>query len=189
MAIRYLQSNKDYKTQHQWVDLKAISKDIQLSVICAEDQHFLAHSGFDYEAIKKAYSSNKMGQQLRGGSTISQQTAKNIFLWPERSWLRKGMETYFTFLIETLWSKERILEVYLNSVEMGPGVFGVEAAAAYWFETTASDLSKHESASIAAILPNPRNYKASPRTTYLERRKQWILKQMDNFGSFNLAKK
>ena len=106
----------------------------------------LNHNGFDYEAIEKAYLHNKNGKKLRGGSTISQQTAKNVFLWPGRSWLRKGMETYFTFLIETVWSKERILEVYLNSIEMGDGVYGVEAAADHWFNTSANDLSRHEAA-------------------------------------------
>lgn len=187
MAIRSFDGDETYKTHHQWVSINAISMDMQLSVICAEDQRFLVHDGFDYEAIKKAYKGNKMGRKLKGGSTISQQTAKNVFLWPQRSWFRKGMETYFTFLIETLWSKERILEVYLNSIEMGPGVFGAEAAATCWFETNADNLSKHEAASIAAILPNPRVFKASPRTAYLEGRKQWILKQMNNFGSFNIA--
>ena len=189
MAIRSVQADSNYETNHNWVPLSAISEEIQLAVICAEDQQFLNHNGFDYEAIEKAYKSNKNGKKLRGGSTISQQTAKNVFLWPGRSWLRKGMETYFTFLIETAWSKERILEVYLNSIEMGDGIYGAEAAANYWFDTTANDLSQHEAAAIAAILPNPRNYKASPRTYYIERRKQWVLSQMNNFGNFNLAEK
>ena len=189
MAIRSFQGDKNYHTKHNWVELSEISKVMQLSVICAEDQRFLSHDGFDYKAIKKAYLGNKEGRKLKGGSTISQQTAKNVFLWPNRSWFRKGLETYFTFLIETFWSKERILVVYLNSIEMGPGIFGVEAAANYWYETTADDLSKHEAASISAILPNPHSYKASPRTSYIEGRKQWILNQMNNFGTLNLAKK
>ncbi len=189
MAIRKLKADGGHETKHQWVPLTAISEEIQLAVICAEDQQFLNHNGFDYDAIEKAYKSNKNGKKLRGGSTISQQTAKNVFLWPERSWFRKGMETYFTFLIETFWSKERILEVYLNSIEMGDGIYGVEAAAQYWFDTSADDLSSHEAAAIASILPNPRIYKASPRTQYLENRKQWILRQMNNFGNLNLAEK
>jgi len=186
MAIRSVQGDSKHRTEHNWVPLSVISQEMQLAAICAEDQKFLNHKGFDYKAIEEAYKSNKNGKSLKGGSTISQQTAKNVFLWPGRSWLRKGLEAYFTFLIETLWSKERILEVYLNSIEMGAGVFGVEAAAGYWFNTTASDLSQHEAAAIAAILPNPRNYRASPRTNYIEKRKQWIIRQMNNFGSFEL---
>ena len=186
MAIRSLQGDSNYVNKHDWVSLSDISQEIQLAVICAEDQRFLNHRGFDYKAIKEAYKSNKNGISLKGGSTISQQTAKNVFLWPGRSWLRKGMETYFTFLVETIWSKKRILEVYLNNIEMGDGVFGVEAAAGYWFNTTASDLSQHQAAAIAAILPNPRNYRASPRTNYIEKRKQWIIRQMNNFGNLDL---
>jgi len=189
MVIRSFQADTELEIKHDWVSITVISEEVQLAVICAEDQQFLNHNGFDYEAIEKAYKSNKNGYKLRGGSTISQQTAKNAFLWPGRSWLRKGLETYFTFLIETFWSKERILEVYLNSIEMGDGVYGVQAAAAYWFNTTANDLNSHEAAAIAAILPNPRSYKASPRTQYMEARKQWILRQMSNFGNLNLAGK
>ncbi len=187
MAIRALQGDASYETQHDWESLVHISSDLQLAVICAEDQRFLSHKGFDYNAIKNAYESNRMGKKLRGGSTISQQTAKNVFLWPGRSWLRKGLETYFTFLIETLWSKERILEVYLNSIEMGNGVYGAEAAAQHWFNKEAKQLNKHEAAAIAAILPNPRKYKASPRTSYLESRKQWVLRQMYNFGTLDFT--
>ena len=186
MAIRTFQSENPKDIQHEWVSLEDISVDMQLAVISSEDQNFPYHSGFDYEAIKKAYEDNKAGKKLKGGSTISQQTAKNVFLWPERSWLRKSLETYFTFLIENLWSKERILEVYLNSIEMGEGVYGVQAAAKYWFNKDAKDLNKHEAAAIAVILPNPLQYKASPRTAYLEQRKQWVLRQMHNLGEVNL---
>jgi monofunctional glycosyltransferase len=189
MAIRSVQGDSYYQIKHDWVPLSVISQEIKLAVICAEDQRFLDHRGFDYNAIEEAYKSNKKGRSLKGGSTISQQTAKNVFLWPGRSWLRKGLEAYFTFLIETLWSKERILEIYLNSIEMGDGVFGIETAAGYWFNTTANDLSQHKAAAIAAILPNPRNYRASPRTNYIERRKQWIIQQMNNFGSRDLKAK
>jgi len=186
MAIRSFDSGELYDIKHEWVPIENISEAMQLAVICSEDQNFMKHSGFDYKAIKRAYNSNKTGKRLKGGSTISQQTAKNVFLWPNRSWFRKGLESWFTFLIETLWSKERILEVYLNSIEMGEGVFGVEAAANFWFNKEAKHLTRHEAASIVVILPNPRVYKASPRSPYLEGRKQWVLQQMNYFGSLNL---
>ncbi len=189
MAIRAVEGSENYEKRHKWVDFEDISEEIKLAVICAEDQQFMTHNGFDYEAIEKAYQDNKDGKRLRGGSTISQQTAKNVFLWPQRSWLRKGLETYFTVLIETFWSKERILEVYLNSIEMGDGVYGVEAGANYWFNKSAKHLSKHESAALVVILPNPRKFKATPRTPYLEKRKQWVLRQMNNYGQLNLAEK
>ncbi|WP_040279526.1 monofunctional biosynthetic peptidoglycan transglycosylase [Psychroserpens damuponensis] len=168
--------------EHDWVSINEISKHVQLAVICSEDQHFLVHHGFDVKAIEKAYEHNKKGKKLKGASSISQQTAKNVFLWPQRSWLRKGLETYFTFLIELIWSKERIIEVYLNSIEMGPGIYGIEAASQYWFKKTASSLSKREAAAIASILPNPMRYKANPATAYIESRKTWIIKQMNYFG-------
>ncbi|WP_339810618.1 monofunctional biosynthetic peptidoglycan transglycosylase, partial [Zunongwangia profunda] len=123
MAIRYFE-HSDEEIKHEWVPIEAISKNLQLAVICSEDQNFENHSGFDFEAIQKAIENNKKGKRVRGASTISQQTAKNAFLWPGRNYIRKGLEAYFTFLIEFLWSKERILEVYLNSIEMGKGVYG-----------------------------------------------------------------
>lgn len=187
MAIRYFQGDTDYESKHDWIPFEEISPSLQLAVVCAEDQNFLRHNGFDYEAIKNAYKKNQIRKRIKGGSTISQQTAKNIFLWPERSWLRKGLETYFTFLIENLWSKERILEVYLNSIEMGNGIYGAEAASNYWFNKKAKNLSRFEAASIAAILPNPRKFKANPRTNYIEKRKTWIINQMSNYGTFALA--
>ena len=186
MAIRAYNADEGYETKHDWVAIESISKNLQLAVICSEDQNFMNHNGFDYEAIEKAYKKNKQGKKLRGASTISQQTAKNVFLWPNRSWLRKGMEVYFTFLIETLWSKERIVEVYLNSIEMGNGVYGAEAASQYWFKKSAKNLSQYEAAAIAAILPNPRNYKASPASAYIEKRKAWIVQQMRYYGTFTL---
>jgi len=188
MAIRAFQAEGEHEIRHDWVKLENISKSMQLAVISSEDQNFLRHNGFDYDAIKKAYIDNKTGKRLKGGSTISQQTAKNVFLWPGRSWFRKALETYFTFLIENLWSKERILEVYLNSIEMGDGVYGAQAAARYWFDTDASRLTHHQAAAIAVILPNPRKYKASPRSAYLEARKQWVLRQMNNLGELNISK-
>jgi monofunctional biosynthetic peptidoglycan transglycosylase len=188
MAIRSFQSEKTVFIKHDWVPIDDISVAMQRAVISAEDQNFTSHNGFDYDAIKKAYKDNKTGKRLKGGSTISQQTAKNVFLWPGRSWFRKGLETYFTFLIEKIWDKERILEVYLNSIEMGEGIYGVQSAAKYWYNKDAKDLTRHEAAAIAVILPNPRKYKASPRTVYLERRKQWVLRQMNNLAELNFNK-
>ncbi len=186
MAIRSFHAENNFETKHEWQPIDKISINLQLAVICAEDQNFAKHNGFDIKSIKKAYKNNKNGKKLRGGSTISQQTAKNVFLWPERSWLRKGLETWFTFLIETLWSKERILEVYLNSIEMGNGVYGAEAASSYWFNKSSQHLTREEAASIAAILPNPRYYKANPRSNYIEDRKDWIVQQMRNYGTLAL---
>ncbi len=186
MAIRSINSEKDYETKHKWKSINEISKNLQLAIICSEDQNFLSHRGFDMKALKKVYEENQKGKRIRGASTISQQTAKNVFLWQGRTWLRKGFETWFTFLIETLWSKERILEVYLNSIEMGNGVFGAEAAANYWFNTSASSLTKNQAASIASILPNPRKYKANPASQFINSRTNWIKRQMRNYGEFKL---
>jgi monofunctional biosynthetic peptidoglycan transglycosylase len=188
MAIRWLESGGKESVEHDWEPLEDISKDLQLAVICAEDQNFLKHRGFDFKAIEKAYDSNKKGKRVRGASTITQQTAKNVFLWPQRSWLRKGLEAYFTFLIETFWSKERIMEVYLNSIEMGNGVYGAEAASQYWFKKSAKKLSKYEAASIAVILPNPRKYIANGSSSYMEKRRQWVMRQMRFHGPFTLNK-
>lgn len=179
MVIRYFEAptkNKIWK--HNWVSIEKMSKNIQIAVICSEDQKFLSHNGFDIDAIEKAFVYNKKGKRIKGGSTISQQTAKNVFLWPQRSWFRKGLETYFTFLIEKIWSKERILEVYLNSIEMGNGIYGIETAAQYWFKKSAAKLSINEAAAIASILPNPRQYSANPASTYIKKRIDWTVKQM-----------
>lgn len=191
MVIRNIEQTDANKRgwQHDWVPLEEISANMQLAVICSEDQNFLKHHGFDIKAIEKAFENNKKGKTLKGASTISQQTAKNVFLWPKRSWLRKGLETYFTFLIELIWSKERIMEVYLNSIEMGPGIYGVEAASQYWFKKTASKLSTYEAVAIASILPNPLKYKANPATSYIEARKTWIVKQMGYFGPLKYPKR
>ena len=186
MAIRYFEQKKEDKNRvfkHDWVPLEKISKNLQLAVICSEDQNFVTHSGFDMKAIEKAMEHNKKGKKVRGASTISQQTAKNVFLWPQRSWLRKGLETYFTFLIELIWPKERIMEVYLNSIEMGNGIYGAEAASQYWFKKSASKLLPSEAAAIAAILPKPLSYKAKPPTSYIQSRIAWILKQMGYYGT------
>jgi monofunctional biosynthetic peptidoglycan transglycosylase len=187
-SVENFQDDKPFIFEHDWVSIDKISKNLQLAVICSEDQNFLIHNGFDVKAIEKAYQDNKKGKNIKGASTISQQTAKNVFLWPQRSWLRKGLEVYFTFLIETIWSKERIMEVYLNSIEMGNGIYGAEAAAYYWYKKPASKLSQYESASIAAILPNPLKYKAKPASNYIERRKIWIVRQMGYFGKLDYNK-
>ncbi|WP_417557944.1 monofunctional biosynthetic peptidoglycan transglycosylase [Mesoflavibacter zeaxanthinifaciens] len=190
MVIRSFENKEKSSTfKHNWVDIEDISIHLQKAVICSEDQKFVNHNGFDIEAIEKAYQNNKKSKRIKGASTISQQTAKNVFLWPNRSWLRKGLETYFTFLIEKLWSKERILEVYLNSIEMGNGVYGAEAASQRWFGTSAKRLNINQSAAIAAILPNPRRYKAQPATSYISARKQWIIKQMGFYGPLKFSKK
>lgn len=185
MAIRYFE-NPDEEIRHDWVPMEEISPNLQLAVVASEDQNFLNHNGFDYEAIRKAIEENKTRRRARGASTISQQTAKNVFLWPQSSWVRKGFEVYFTFLIELFWSKERILEVYLNSIEMGKGVYGAEAAANFWFGKPVQNLSASEAAAIAAVLPNPRQYSANPASNYIQQRKSWIQRQMQNIGRLNL---
>lgn len=186
MLIRCVEqksNGKDMRLKHDWVSIEEINERLQLAVVCSEDQNYLKHDGFDWDAIKKAMETNKKGKRIRGGSTITQQTAKNVFLWPGRSYIRKAFEMYFTFLIELFWSKERIMEVYLNSIEMGDGIYGAEAAAQHWFKKTAQKLSKDEAAAIAAILPNPRKYVANPPSAYVQGRKAWIKKQMDFWGN------
>lgn len=185
MAIRYFE-NPGEEIRHDWVPIEEISRHLQLAVIASEDQNFVKHKGFDFEAIQKAMDDNRSGRKIRGASTISQQTAKNVFLWPGRTWFRKGLEAYFTFLIEMLWSKERILEVYLNSIEMGKGVYGSQAAAMHWFGKSAGDLTAYEAAAIAAILPNPREYRANPASNFIQGRKNWIVRQMQYYGKFRL---
>jgi monofunctional biosynthetic peptidoglycan transglycosylase len=184
MVIRYFETPSEKRTlwKHDWQPMENISVNLQKAVICSEDQNFVKHNGFDIEAIEKALENNKKGNKVRGASTISQQTAKNVFLWPDRTWFRKGLEVYFTFLIETIWSKERILEIYLNSIEMGNGVYGAEAASQYWFKKSANKLSASEAAAIAAVLPSPQRYRAHPASTYIQSRKSWITKQMGFYG-------
>jgi len=185
MAIRYFE-NPEEPLEHDWVPMENISRHLQLAVIASEDQNFNNHSGFDFKAIQKAMEDNRTGRKIRGASTISQQTAKNVFLWPGRTWLRKGMEAYFTFLIEIIWTKERILEVYLNSIEMGKGIYGAQSASQYWFKKDAEDLNLYEAAAIAAVLPNPREYRANPASSFIQGRKNWIVRQMQNYGKFIL---
>lgn len=186
MLIRCVEqkaAGKEMVLKHDWVSLENISPKLQLAVVCSEDQNYLKHFGFDWGAIQKAMKANESGKKLRGASTISQQTAKNVFLWPGRSYLRKGFEFYFTFLIEVFWSKERIMEVYLNSIEMGKGVYGAESAAQFWFKKTAKQLNKDESSAIAAILPNPLKFVANPPSAYVSSRKSWIKQQMSFWGN------
>jgi len=159
----------------KWVPIEQIARPMQLAVIKAEDAKFFIHNGFDFEAIEKAMKYNKTHKKPKGASTISQQTAKNVFLWPTRSWLRKGLEVYFTVLIEHLWDKSRILEVYLNVIELGPGVYGVEAAAHKYFHKKAKNLSNAESALIASVLPNPIKFKINRPSAYILRRQRKIM--------------
>lgn len=185
MAIRYFENSSESKENyfsHDWESLDNIAINLQKAVIASEDGTFLSHNGFDFEAIQKAIKNNEKGRKLKGGSTISQQTAKNVFLWQGRSYLRKGLEAYFTVLIEIFWGKQRIMEVYLNSIEMGNGVYGAQAASRHWFSKDASELSKTEAAGIAAILPNPRKFDASNSSSYINRRKARIVKHMRYVG-------
>ena len=172
--------------RHQWVELAQIAKSMQLAVIAAEDQRFPEHSGFDWSAIQNALAHNANHQRIRGGSTISQQTAKNLFLWPSRSYLRKGIEAWFTLWLEWLVGKERILELYLNLVEFGPGIYGVEAASQYYFGKSARGLRWSEAARLAAVLPNPYRYRANPPTPYVVERSRWIGQQMGQLGTVTL---
>lgn len=182
-ATEQIGKDKGIVMKHDWVPLEDISPKLQLAVVCSEDQNYLKHFGFDMGAIKKAMKENEAGKRIRGASTITQQTAKNVFLWQGKSYLRKGLEVWFTLLIEIFWSKERIMEVYLNSIEMGNGVYGAEAACQFWFNKTAKKITKDEAAAIAAILPNPLQYKANPPSSYINGRKAWIKQQMNFWGN------
>lgn len=184
-AFENIIEGKELEFSHDWVPIEDISPNLQRAVIAAEDGTFLEHNGFDFKAMKLAYQHNSKGKRIKGGSTISQQTAKNVFLWQGRSYVRKVLEAYFTVLIELFWGKERIMEVYLNSIEMGTNVYGAEAAARHYFEKPASDLTRREAASIAAILPNPRKYKATNSSAYIERRKSRIMKHMRYIGKLD----
>jgi monofunctional biosynthetic peptidoglycan transglycosylase len=166
--------------KRDYVGKNSISTHAKLSVIASEDQLFPDHNGFDWKSIKKAMEYNKRKpNRVRGASTISQQVAKNVFLWQGRSWIRKGLEVYFTFMIELIWGKKRILEVYLNVIEMGDGIFGIEKAAKTYFGKNAKNLSVQEAAMIAACLPNPKRYKVKPPSAYIIFRSQWIMNQMN----------
>jgi len=172
---------------YRWKPLDDISPRLVEAVIAAEDARFCSHRGFDLEAIEKALRTNEKGGRLRGGSTISQQTAKNVFLWPGRDWVRKGFEAGYTVLIETLWGKRRVMEVYLNVAEWAPGVYGAEAAARHWFGKSAADLSPREAARLAAILPSPRRYDAASPGPYIRRRAARVQAAMGTVRADGLA--
>ncbi len=180
--MAWLQHDSSYASTHVWVDLNRISPNLGLAVIASEDQKFPAHWGFDVAAIEKAYQLNQHSHKVRGASTISQQVAKNLFLWSGRSYLRKGLEAYFTVLIEACWPKRRILEVYLNIAEFGFGTYGAEAAARRFFHEPAVRLTRSDAALLAAVLPNPERYSAAAPSAYVQRRREQILAQMQALG-------
>ena len=185
MVVRFVEtknSDQEVSFDHDWEPLENISPNLQKAVIASEDGTFLQHHGFDFDAMGKALKNNQRGKKIKGGSTISQQTAKNVFLWQGRSYLRKGLEAYFTFLIELIWGKERIMEVYLNSIEMGNGIYGAQAASRHWYHKDAANLSVREAAGIAAILPNPRKFKASNSSSYINKRKTKIVRLIRHMG-------
>ncbi len=178
------QAGEQKAFSRNWRDLEEMSREMPLAVMAAEDQKFMDHFGFDMEAIRKAmdFNARKKGKRVKGASTISQQTAKNVFCWPGRTYARKGLEAWFTLLIEVLWSKERIIEVYLNVAETGKGCFGVEAASQRCFGKPAARLSRAQAALIAAVLPSPRRYDCAHPSGYVSRRQAWIIGQMNNLG-------
>lgn len=179
-------NGKKMHIKHQWVPIEKISPNMVLAAVAAEDNNFLLHRGFDFEAIERAQKFNEKSKRTRGASTISQQTCKNVYLWLGRNYLRKGLEAYYTFLVETFWNKKRIMEVYLNSIEMGDGIFGIEAAAQTYFKKHASHLTRAESAIIAASFPNPRKRNPAAPGTYLVFRQQLILSLMSKIEKINL---
>lgn len=177
-AVQQISKGEKPKIKHKWVSDKKITDNMKRAVLASEDQRFFNHNGFDRVEIKKALKQNKTRKRPRGASTISQQTAKNVFLWPRSSWLRKGLEAYFTVLIEFIWPKERILTVYLNSMETGEGIYGAEAVAREHFDTTAAKLTASQSALIAATLPNPLRFSSEKPSSYIKQRQSHILRQM-----------
>ena len=183
------QQNTSVTFKRQWVSWDNLSNYLKVAVIASEDQNFPFHHGFDWDAIQDALKHNAKGGNLRGASTISQQVAKNIFLWSGRSWMRKGFEVWFTAWLELLWSKQRVLEIYLNTVEWGNGIFGAEAAAQYYFNTSAKNLTKEQASLLAAVLPNPRKWNPAKPTAYILSRAAAIRQQMDNLGSDAYLKK
>ncbi len=189
MFIRYYQQmeeGRELKLSHHWIPLECMPSAMPVAVIASEDAHFLSHHGFDFDAIQSAAEHNRKHPEKtkRGASTISQQTAKNVFLWPGRSWLRKGLEVYFTSLIELFWSKQRIMEVYLNTIEMGDGIYGIEAVAREHFGVPSRVLSREQCALIAVTLPNPRRYSSLHPSTYIRKRQKTILNEMNNVEAF-----
>ena len=187
MVIRCAQQvsrGEKLRLKHHWVPLDSMSIYMPVAVMASEDQRFLDHNGFDFVEINKTLEERRSGKRFRGGSTISQQTAKNVFLWPKQSWLRKGLEAYFTVLIELLWGKERIMEVYLNSIEMGDGIYGAEAVAQQHFGRRAITLTRPNCALIAATLPNPLKFSSKEPSSYMLKRQTAIMAQMRHIDVF-----
>jgi monofunctional glycosyltransferase len=178
----WVSRDHSYVFRHTWVDLTHISPNLPLAVVASEDQKFPEHWGFDVEAIEKAYELNQHSHRVRGASTISQQVAKNLYLWSGRSYFRKGLEAYFTVLIEACWPKRRILEMYLNIAEFGTGTFGAEAASERFFHKPAARLTRSDAATLAAVLPSPEHYSAAVPSRYVLQRRDWILNQMQAVG-------
>jgi monofunctional glycosyltransferase len=178
----FADSKEKHPLHHQWAPWSKIAWTAKVAVVSSEDQRFAEHFGFDLKSINEALEERERGHRVRGASTISQQVAKNLFLWPGQSWLRKGLEAYFTLLIETLWPKQRILEIYLNVAEFGRGTFGVEAASTVFFHKPASHLSAPDAALLAAVLPNPKRMRADAPSRYVRSRQLWILNQMRRLG-------
>ena len=188
-ALReYKRAEKNHPFRSKWAPIERISPEMVTAVVATEDNHFMKHRGFDFEAIKKAMEENKAGGRLRGGSTISQQTAKNVFCFPRRTWLRKGVETWFTFWVECIWGKKRIMEVYLNVIETHPNTYGVEATAEYFYQKKASDLNRHEAAMIATVLPTPRRMDIGAPSNYMIRRAARVRQLMGQVGPVDLEK-
>lgn len=180
--ITLLMLQRSAKVERKWVKFENISDNMKRAAVSAEDQLFLKHIGFDVKAIEKAFENNAKGKKIKGGSTISQQTAKNVFLWPGRSYIRKAFEAYFTLLIEVLWSKERILEVYLNVIEMGDGIYGAEAAAQTYYGKSCSNLTRAQAALIVACFPNPIRWTPKRPTAYIKKRQYLIMRNMRRLG-------
>lgn len=192
MAIRSAEAifqGETPRNSKKWVPIEKISPNMVQAVVATEDNLFMHHKGFSVSDIQKAIEHNKKGKRIRGGSTISQQTAKNVFLWPQRSYVRKGLEVYFTVLIELFWSKERIMEVYLNVIEMGDGIYGVEAAFNVYFDKNAAKLTKSQAALIAVCLPNPRKFNAGKPSPYIVRRKTKVVSLMGKIGTVDFENK
>ena len=187
----YMELDEGTSFQKDWTSIEHMSLNVPLAVVAAEDQAFFEHKGFDLKAIEKAlkYNERKKGKKVRGGSTISQQVAKNVFLWQGRSWFRKGLEAYFTVLIEACWSKKRIMEVYLNVAEMGPGIFGAQAASRAYFKKDALKLVSGEAALLAAVLPSPKRYKVRNPGPFVQGRASRIKRHMQNLGGQRWVKK
>lgn len=180
-----LHGERDFALRYQWVPFGKVSSDLPIALVAGEDQKFPHHHGFDLQAIADALDEADEGERLRGASTISQQTAKNLFLWGGRSFVRKGFEAYFTVLVELTWPKQRILEVYLNVAEFGDGIYGAQAAAQQFFHKNAAQLSAHESALLAAVLPNPKKLHADRPSPYVQRHSEWIEHQVRQLGGAN----